>query len=290
MKKIKYILEAIVLYILFYTLKALPPETSSRTCGYCLQKIGPQLGIARKARKQLTQCFPEKSEKEIKNIEIAMWNHLGRVFGEYPHIKYFVKNKLRYTNDSLIKQLIKDKKPAIIFGAHIGNWELNCAATLLEHNYPIDITYRAMNNPYADKLLYKARTLNSRIKAHPKSRNAALNIIRALKNNHFVGVLLDQKFNEGPEIPFFNMPAKTNPGFVEICQRHNIPLIPAQNIRNNDGTFELKFYKPIALYSDKGEPLPVTAVLGDVNTYIENWVKENPAQWLWLHNRWGTTK
>ena len=86
-KKTIYLIEGLLLLIIFIFLKFLPLNISSFIMGKFSAFIGPYLGISKKAFNNINKVMPEKSEKEIKKIIKDMWENLGRVFGEYPHLK-----------------------------------------------------------------------------------------------------------------------------------------------------------------------------------------------------------
>ena len=171
-------------------------------------------------------------------------------------------------------------------GAHMANWEVNCMAAYTQLNNPIDLTYRAPNNPWTASLLEKARTLNGRLKAYQKSQESGIHIMRAMKNNRMIGILIDQKYNEGVEAMFFGHPAMTNPVFVKLCQRFKCPLVPVRNTRKNGCHFELEVCEPIPVLDNRGNPRNIKDVIEDSHRLLESWISEAPEQWLWLHRRW----
>ncbi|PCK00233.1 MAG: lipid A biosynthesis acyltransferase [Zetaproteobacteria bacterium] len=287
MKRLRYFLEAALLAILFVFFRILPPETASNIGGYIARTIGPKLATSRKARRHIQCALPETTKREQDNIIKGMWDNLGRVIAEYPHLERISKHHTNIVDLANLDQYINDKTLPIIFiGGHLANWEINGAATLTQLNHPIDLTYRAPNNPWTAKMLTKARTLNGRIKAYPKSRESGRLIIKALKEAHSIGILIDQKYNEGVEVDFFKMPTMTNPIFVQLCQRYKCPLIPVRNERISGCNFKLTAYPPLTLFKDDGTPRPVDDVIKDAHILLEQWIKERPEQWIWLHHRW----
>ena len=108
-----------------------------------------------------------------------------------------------------------------------------------------------------------------------------------LKNKGNIAMLVDQKLNEGLAIPFFGSPAMTAPAIAHFALRFNCPIIPTRVERLNGARFRVTLYPP--LYMDK-ESIPdasIEAMLIKINMILESWIKERPAQWLWIHRRWG---
>lgn len=287
-KKLRYFLEAIVLYMVFGIFKCLPPQTASNAGGWIGRNIGSLLAASRKARKHIKMAMPDKSDTQVNEIVRQMWENLGRVIAEYPHLEKISLDHSYFENKEELLSLFKKKdKPVIFIGGHLSNWEINSIALLAHHNISVDVTYRAPNNPWSAHLLNHARTLGNRLNAYPKSAQSGRKIMQALKDGHNLGILIDQKYNEGVQTNFFDIPAMTNPIAVLLSQRYRCPLVPVRNIRSEDGcSFKIITYPPLDVFDKKGSPLPVEHVLDQANKLLEAWIKENPGQWLWLHHRW----
>ena len=129
-------------------------------------------------------------------------------------------------------------------------------------------------------MLARARTLNGRLGAYSKSRAGGKGLIEAIKNKRCVGILIDQKYNEGLAIPFLGYPAMTNPIFVTLAQKYDAILLPVSNVRIENTRFKLTFHAPLNIADN------IENTIKSAHTYLENWIKETPSQWLWLHRRW----
>lgn len=289
-KSLRYTLEGIGLSLLFYFFKILPPEKASNIGGYLGRTIGPKLAASRKAYKHLKMALPDKSKEEQDKIIRGMWENLGRVIAEYPHLEKISRDFATIKGREILDDLMKKQQPIIFIGAHMSNWEVNCMAAYTQLASPIDLTYRAPNNPWTAKLLEKARTLNGKLKAYQKSQESGIHIMRAMKQNRMIGILIDQKYNEGLKAGFFGHPAMTNPIFVKLCQRFKCPLVPVRNTRKNGCRFELEICEPIPVFDDMGNPRDILDVIEDSHRLLESWISENPDQWMWLHRRWKSQK
>ncbi len=286
MKKIRYFFEALFLQLLFIFFSLVSPAKASDIGGWLGRIIGPRLAASRKARNNITKALPDVNSKDQDHIIAGMWENLGRVIAEYPHLEKISKEHTTIKNKGRLETLLNENQPIVFFGGHIANWEVNSTALLTQYNKVIALTYRKPNNPWTAKLLDKARTLNGRLPAYPKSRESGKDILRTLKNGEALGILIDQKYNEGLEIPFFSLPAMTNPIFVQLCQKYRCPLVPVRNERIKGCEFRLTPYPPLVLFNNDDTPRPVEDVIKDAHTLIETWIKEKPEQWIWLHKRW----
>ena len=266
--------------------KVLPVGTASNVGGWIGRNVGPRLATSRKAKRNLGRAMQGLSAEEQAQIIKGMWDNLGRVVSEYPHIEEIAEERVEIISTDLFDDIVENKKPAIFIGAHIGNWEVFAPLLLKKYGFDIDVTYRAPNNPWAHKLLDKARSLNGRIRTHPKSRSSGKALIDSLKQGRCLGILIDQKYNEGLAIPFFGEPAMTNPIFAKLCQKYKCPLIPVQGIRLEGTRFRAVVHDQIEAFDENGSPLSEEHVLEKANSVVESWVREHPDQWLWLHRRW----
>lgn len=287
MKKIRYIIEAAALTIIIGIFRCLPVDRASGLGGWILRKIGPLLGASRKAERHMKLAFPDMSEKEIRGHVSNMWDNLGRVIAEYPHLETIAAKRITVQGRDILEQALGDGDGAIFCSAHLGNWEIFAAFLREDYGAALDLTYRALNNPYADQLLLKARTLNGKVKAFPKARESGRELIRTARGNGFLGILIDQKYNEGVAVNFFGMDAMTNPIAVELAQKTRSPMFMVRSHRKGGANFEIEMSKPLRLYDDQGNPRPAKDVLRDAHEILESWIRETPEQWLWLHRRWG---
>ena len=118
----RYIHDPIVAFVaipLFLILKLLPFKFSSYLCGTLIYLIAPLTSYNKRVKKHLKIVFPNKSIKEINKITSQHWFMLGQTIGEMPHINYLIKQgNLKTEGLEKIK-----KGPAILVGAHMGNWE-----------------------------------------------------------------------------------------------------------------------------------------------------------------------
>lgn len=286
LKNIRYLLEAALVSVLFAIFSLLPAQTSSNFGGWLGRMVGPRLAASRKARRNLARALPDLDEDTQNQAIKGMWDNLGRIIAEYPHLEELALDHTEITGKEHLEAAIENPNGAIFFGAHYGNWEINAAAVLMHYDRAIDLSYRAPNNPWTDKLLMKARTLGGQLPAHAKSRHGGKNMMDAIKGGGALGILIDQKYNQGISMPFFGMEAMTNPFFVQLAQKYGCPLVPIRNQRLDGASFRLNVYEPLDVFEPDGSARPVEDVIKDAHAMLEGWIKEEPEHWLWLHRRW----
>ncbi len=289
-KTLRYGLEALGLCLLLLLFRGLPAQTASRVGGWLGRTIGPRLAASRKARKNLLRAFPDLPLSQQNETLSGMWENLGRLIAEYPHLATLARAPYtQITGAEHLRTAQAQGRGVVCFGGHLGNWEINSAACLIQLGLPVEISYRAPNNPWTDSLLMQARTLHGHITAHAKSKSGGKAMMNAVRHGHVLGILIDQKYNQGLCVPFFGLPAMTNPFFVQLCQKYDSALIPIRGVRLHGATFRLEIHPPLSVMNTDGTPRPVEDIVAEAHTILEGWITQTPEQWLWLHRRWKDT-
>src|SRR4051812_40754951 len=86
MKTLQYLIEAALLRILFTAFRTLPLDIASFTGGFIARSVGPFLSAHRTASRNLSLAFPDMKREEKYRLLSAMWDNLGRVAAELPHL------------------------------------------------------------------------------------------------------------------------------------------------------------------------------------------------------------
>ncbi len=280
--KISHLLEAIVLWLAFFIFGLMPAEMASACGGWIGRTIGPHLGASKKALDNLRHAFPQKPESDLRVIVRDMWDNLGRVIAEYPHLKTIIQNHTEIIGEQNL-QAIGQNNPCIIIGGHFANWELLPFYFNYKIDWPVSGLYRAPNNPYAEYLLDRARNPEERGNYIPKSRTGTRDMIRTLQEGKRLALLIDQKYNAGIAVPFMGRPAMTSPAFAQLAEKFQCPLLPFQVERIEGCNFRLTIHPP---FYTKGQG--EETMVAHAHALLESWVRQHPAQWLWLHRRWNS--
>ncbi len=285
--KIKNFFEFILLFIFFCFSKLIGINLSSLVGGVTLKIYGIFSKKSRLAYNNIKKVFPKLRDEEINDIVSKMWFHFGRVVGEYPHL-----NKINVLNNKNIEIVNKENltKPlkkfnnCLFFSGHIGNWELT-SHPLTSLGYKINFIYRAPNNKLVDGMLRKIRK-NYGVDLIRKGPSGARECIKVLKSRGGnIGMLIDQKMNDGIKSKFFGFDVMTASAIAKLSIKFKCPIIPSVCIRKKGIKFVIKYFPPIDI--KKINELKTEAnIINHLNKYIEEWIEKNPEQWIWIHNRW----
>lgn len=289
MKQIRYFLEACVAYLFYGVFRLLPMKWASAVAGKLARYVGPKLSLSQKvADKNLQRAMPELTAEDRQRIIADMWENLGRVIGEFPHLGGMSAEKYHHLVDvkgeEILPEFLASDKPAIFIAAHLGNWEF-APKTAAVYGAPLALVYRPANNPYVEKLIHFVRR-HYQTKPIAKGVTGARQILSELKAGRPIGMLVDQKMNDGIAVPFFGRDAMTAPALATLARKFKCPVIPAQIIRKGGGRFETVVHTPIYVSQSDNAEQDIYDFMLTVNQMIEGWIRENPAQWFWVHNRW----
>lgn len=282
-RKCRYAAEAAAAYLFYGVMCLLPTEMASAIGGGILGFIGPRMGETRIAMKNLDLAFPEKTTEEKKKIVHGMWQNLGRVLAEYPHLRR-IAGRIEVVGRENINAARDNNRAAIFFGAHLANWEIN-AICAKANGLPLHMLYRKPNNPYVDGLVRHARTIGASGYIE-KGRAGARAILTAFKNNGVVAMMVDQKLTGGMAVPFFGHDALTAPAVAHFALRSGLPVYPSRVERLAGAKFRVTVYAPMKIVKTGDEQADTRRILLEMNRLLEEWIRERPEQWLWIHKRW----
>lgn len=284
MKRLKQRLEYFGARLIWGLFGLLPLDTASALGGWLARSVGPWLRADRIARRNLARAFPDKSKAEIEAILRGMWDNIGRVAGEFPHLEQMSTERVELIGEEYINLLRDDGQAGIFISGHVGNWELN-GAVAVARGLPLHLVYRAANNPWVEDLYRKGRK-NAAVALIQKGSEGARQALIVLKKGGHLGMLVDQKMNDGVPIPFFGRDAMTAPAMAQFATKFKCPLVPARVERLNGANFRITVYPPME-FPHTGDPHDDNRqLLIRINAQLEEWVRERPDQWLWVHRRW----
>jgi KDO2-lipid IV(A) lauroyltransferase len=288
-KRVRYWFEGLGALAAYGFFAALPLRAASAVGGFLARTVGPRVGATKRARINLRRAMPELSEAEIERVVRDMWDNLGRVIAEYPHLgKFRVFEPNGYVETVGLIRDLKDNPPGpdehyIFFSGHYGNWEITPLA-LRQGGIKATVIYRAANNPYVDRLIRHARR-NSGDELIAKGA-AGRRAVASMHKGFQLCLLVDQKMNTGIPVPFFGRPAMTESVSARMALRYNCRVVPMRVERLGGVKFRLTFEEPLDVTRTGDEAADVLALTTQINARLEKWIRQRPDHWFWLHRRW----
>ncbi len=288
-REVGHRLEAAAVFALYGVCWALPLDRASGFGGWFGRTIGTRLGVTKRAYRNLTAAMPELDATDRAAIVRGMWDNFGRVLAEFPHLRRLWRDdgtsaRVTVAGGDVVRDLMAGGGPMILVSAHVGNWEV-MPIGLDRLGLRVTAVYRRPNNRFVDGLLLYARGLG-RDRFVPKGREGARAVIGLLGKGATVGMLVDQKMNDGIPVPFFGRPAMTAPAVAQLALRYRCPVVPTRTERLGGAHFRVTLYPPLELPSSADRDADIRALMATINGVVEGWVRDRPDQWLWLHRRW----
>ncbi len=248
----------------------------------------------RVALANLTRCFfNEKSAAEIKAIAKENFRRLGEV--------YCCSVKSAAMSDDEIKTIFAvkggEKIPATepdgrltnraFTGGHFGNFELFTRVSAFIPGYRCLATYRGINPPKLDRLVFKMRTVSGNLLFDRRTGADDLKAAMA-RGGMLLTLAIDQADrSNGIELPFMGYFAWTTRAPVVLAQRYKCVIFTPICYRVGLAKWVLEIGEPIRM-EENGKRRAVEDIMRDINANLEAGVRRDPANWFWVHNRWKT--
>lgn len=274
--------------------RCLGPAAASNLAGALGQTIGPLIPTSRVADANLRRAMPELDADARRRIVREVWENLARTAAEFPHV-----GALRATDEGPGYEVVGAEHaralagrggPALVFTAHFGNWEVIPPA-LRDLGVRMAFFYRAAANEAVDRVILDLRekAMGEPVTMFAKGASGARGSYAHLMRGGILGMLMDQKLNDGIASPLFGIEAMTAPALAVFARKFRCPILPVRAERIGPARIRLicEPLHDIAITDDRDAD--IAAGTAWMNQTIERWVRGRPGQWLWLHRRWPKT-
>jgi KDO2-lipid IV(A) lauroyltransferase len=262
----------------------LPLEAVSPTSGLAWRLIAPHLYRQERALRNLALAFPELSLGERKRIAAAMWENLGRTFGESFHLKEIIaENRIRFEPKERLDEMTRGG-PCVLCGLHLGNWELVAYAGKLM-GAPLTGVYQRLSNPLVDEETRKLRAFLYEGGMLPKAPVSARALLKAAKGGGYPAFLADLRDDNGAAVPFFGMPARSTVFPALLARKTGLPLYAGAAFREPKARFVIRAQRVEVprTHDHEADAIAGTAAL---HAQFEAFIRQAPEQWMWAHRKW----
>ncbi|GBE36695.1 lipid A biosynthesis lauroyl acyltransferase [bacterium BMS3Bbin07] len=176
-------------------------------------------------------------------------------------------------------------KGILLITGHCGNWELLALAVSFKVS-PVGAVARPINNPYFNSLIERVRKRYGNSVIYKKGALRA--IISRLRKGGTVGILIDQSVlpAEGVVVEFLGRPAWAIKSPSLIARKTGASVVPVFIRRRDNGSHLVKIHPEVELSDAEDLEMAVLEDTKRFTSFVERYVMENPAEWLWIHRRW----
>ncbi len=164
--------------------------------------------------------------------------------------------------------------------------------------YRVSIIAKKMSNPISQSLIEGRRQTAGFNVIY--TGNTLEKMAEAVKRGEFVGFMVDQHMpgKKGIRVNFFGTPASSIRGLAKLVRETECAVLPMCIFRQPDGTHRLFMQDevPYVHASELPQGSPERILREEwLNTQmyqkvIEQMIRENLDQWLWIHRRWKADK
>ena len=193
--------------------------------------------------------------------------------------------KVTFENEHILLDILAKEQKIILVTAHYGNWEL-LPLSLAAKFGPLTGVGRKLDSDSMDKILSTNREQFD-IEMLDK-KGAMKEMIKVLKNNRMLGLLVDQNTsaNEGILVDFFDKPVRHTPSAAILARRFGAIIVPAFITTEDHTHYTITFYKPIQTEKTEDKDKDILDSVQKQAKITEEVIRKKPEEWFWLHQRW----
>ncbi len=287
MKLIIYFIQFIIIAILFIIFKIIGYSNASNL-GSAIGKIFGRFIRAEKTILKNIDQINTKSNIKLENKDKLVndvFSNYGRILSDYMYLNKFRYGNLRkFVNvegDNYLEEIYSKNKRVVFISGHFNNFEL-MAMFISAKGIKLSAIYRPLNNIFLNKIMEYLRIKYICKYQIKKGKSGTRDLLKYLKNNFSVALMIDQRVSEGIKSDFFGKPAYTTTIPAQIIKKFDCEIVPVFIERCEKVKFNLIFEKPIKF--DKNQS--VEEITFKLNKILEKMILKNPSQWILTHNRW----
>jgi KDO2-lipid IV(A) lauroyltransferase len=234
----------------------------------------------------LARCFPELNQQQRNDIKIACFKNIGISVVEMAMCWWWSEDKLRSLVEiegrEHIDAAIENGQGVILLTGHFTSLEIG--ARLLALYMPVQVMYRTQRNVLFDSFLYTRR---SQYFENTISRKNTRQMVKGIKNLIPTWYAPDQDFNRERNLfaPFMGITTATLSASSRLAKSSGAAMLPYYPERKQDGSgYRLRIGAPLENFPSDDEQADANAI----NQSIENYIREYPSSYAWIHRRFRT--
>lgn len=246
-----------------------------------------------RALANIRRSFPHMSEQQCQDLARRSMQQLFMLFVEvlFTTRLVHIDTWARYVELDAFREalalLLRKNQNIIMLTGHYGNWEIlgYVMATL---GFDSTAIARPLDNPHVNRWMLGVReSKGQRIIA---KKGATGEITAALAQGGAVAMIADQNAgSKGIFIDFFGRKASAYKSIGLLAMEYNAPIVVGYARRVEDQfRFQCGVQDLIRPEDWKDQEDPLRYITQRYTKAIEDFIREDPGQYLWVHRRWKT--
>jgi len=234
----------------------------------------------------------ELSENERIDLAKASFTETVTAFFDYMAYSH-VKDKAKYfklvevTGEEHLKAAYEKGKGVICLIPHMSSWEF-AAITPPMLGYETSAASKAMKMGLLEKLMVKFR--GRRGMKNITREGSYQSLVDVLQKGECLVIMTDQDtMVKGIFVDFLGKPAYTPLGASRLLTDTGAALVPMVMTRKENGDYRFVIYPELTTINSGNPAQDLIANTTNQNKVLEEMIRQHPAQWVWMHQRWKTT-
>lgn len=240
--------------------------------------------------KNLKNSFPEKSETQLYKIERQFYRNLCDYAFETLKLLTISKEELGrrmvYKNPEVVIDFLHKNQSVLYLASHQFNWEWLLVQGSVVYPAAMDFVYQPVNSKFFDQLSLACRTRfgayaikRDEVARESVKRRAILRGI-AIVADQYPGYGRDKKYS----VKFLNQDTVFFYGTNQLALLTQCAAVFHEVRKVKRGYYEVKLVEVASPPYQKDSD----AVIENYVRAVEKAIRQEPAGWLWSHNRWKT--
>jgi KDO2-lipid IV(A) lauroyltransferase len=192
----------------------------------------------------------------------------------------------RAEDPDLEQRLLADPRPKVFVTGHLGSWEVATMLVGIRAGHKGAAVARRIDNPFLNAIVRRGRLRYE--SQWIEKKGAGAEALRRLRAGESIALLGDE--TSGPRgvfVEFFGRAASTSKTPALLSLMTGAPVVLGAAVRRSIDEpllVRLKAFEP-STYAGLGAAA-ITRMTGDIVSSYEQWVRDDPRQWRWVHWRW----
>jgi KDO2-lipid IV(A) lauroyltransferase len=237
----------------------------------------------------LTRAFPEYSSHKIKKIAFQCYQSFAITLIEILYLPWMTSEKMekiiKINNINFVKEKYQQGDGLILMSAHFANWEYMAISCGLQMQIPFSVVVKDQRNVLVNRWMNKYRTKwgNKIVPLGISIRQ----IYKTLKEKKIVAMVADQRgARDGIRVNFFGRKASVYAGPAMLALKTQTPILYGIAIRQPDYSYTSEFVEIQTKDLTGSDDEKIIELSQRLTDYLEDIIRRNPEQWLWMHKRW----
>jgi Kdo2-lipid IVA lauroyltransferase/acyltransferase len=248
--------------------------------------IAPRLRRQDRVLNNLALALPQLTGAEREEIALKVWDNLGRTTMEALALDQIADDPeaIEWQLTDEARAVLEGDNPAIFVGLHAGNWEIPALAAEA-FGKPLMGVYQKILNPLVDRDVSALRARFYQGGMHAKGAETVTRIRRGLSAGLSVAIMVDLRDAHGEYVPFFGVPVRSTTFPALLARLYRVPIVAIRATRIGPRRFRVDAVT-LPYVESENRKADILAITEQIQAQCETWIRENPAQWMWGHNRW----